>query len=229
MTPIPLYISVLFDITVLLFIGMAYRASHRSIYFLIGLLLLGGTQLILGVRGFYDKRDAVPPRLLFLILPSLIAILVFFIAPKGRVFIDSMGKKTLTLLHILRIPVEFVLYGLAVYKAVPFLITFEGRNFDLLSGISAPFVWYFGFIKPKLSRFVLIAWNVVCLGLLLNVVFYAVLSAPSPFQRFSLDQPNLAIQAVPFLLLPALIVPLVLLAHLVTIRQLIRTSNNPVL
>ena len=225
MPPLPQYIIILFEITVLLFVVMAYRGSHRSIFFLTGLLLLAVIQLTLGARGFYGNRDALPPRLLFLIFPPLIAIAIFFITRKGRAFIDRMDKKTLTLMHILRIPIEFVLYELAVNKAVPVLITFEGRNFDLLSGLTAPFVYYFGFVKPKLSRFALIAWNIVCLGLLLNVVFYAVLSAPSPFQRFSFDQPNLAIQEVPFLLLPALVVPLVLFAHLVTIRQLIRVSN----
>lgn len=100
-------------------------------------------------------------------------------------------------------------------------MTFEGRNFDILSGISAPFIYYFGFIKYKLSNKILLAWNILCLGLLINIVTNAVLSLPYPFQQFAFSQPNIAILYFPFIWLPAVIVPIVLLSHLASIRVLI--------
>jgi hypothetical protein len=55
-------------------------------------------------------------------------------------------------------------------NTVPQLMTFEGRNFDIMSGLTAPFVFYFGFIKKTLGTKVILIWNLVCLGLLINVV-----------------------------------------------------------
>jgi hypothetical protein len=139
---------------------------------------------------------------------------------------DSLPLKLLTYLNVVRILVELVLYALFVFKAIPELMTFEGRNFDILAGISAPFVAYFGFTRLRIGRKALLAWNIICLGLLLNIVVNALLSAPSPVQRFAFEQPNIAILYFPFSWLPAFIVPVVLFGHLVSIRQLYR-QNKP--
>jgi hypothetical protein len=140
--------------------------------------------------------------------------------PAGSRFLERLELKNLALVHIVAIPVEIVLYWLFLNKTIPKLMTFEGGNFDILSGLSAPFFWYFGFIKQSLSRTVLISWNLVCLGLLLNVVVIAVLSIPTPFQQFGFDQPNIALGHFPFFLLPGCIVPLVMLAHIWSLRIL---------
>jgi cytochrome c biogenesis factor len=99
-------------------------------------------------------------------------------------------------------------------------MTFEGRNFDILSGISAPFIAYFGFNKRTLSRKTLLVWNVVCLALVLQVVVTGILSAPSAIQQFSFDQPNYAILIFPFVWLPGIVVPIVIFGHLTSIKRL---------
>jgi len=99
-------------------------------------------------------------------------------------------------------------------------MTFEGRNFDLLSGLSAPLVWYFGFAKGSLNKGLLLVWNVVCLGLLFNIVTITVLSVATKLEPFAFDGSRIAMVYFPFLLLPACIVPIVLLSHLAAIRQL---------
>jgi hypothetical protein len=84
-----------------------------------------------------------------LVLPPLLGIAGLFMSPKGRKFIDGLDLKSLTILHTIRIPVELVLFFLFTYKAVPELMTFEGRNFDILSGITAPVIFYFAFIRKQ--------------------------------------------------------------------------------
>ena len=101
------------------------------------------------------------------------------------------------------------------------MMTFEGRNFDVLSGLSAPFVFYTAFVWRRMSRNLLLTWNIVCLALLINIVAHAVLAAPFDFQQLAFDQPNRAIFYFPFVWLPACIVPIVLLSHLAAIRQLV--------
>jgi hypothetical protein len=105
-------------------------------------------------------------------------------------------------------------------------MTFEGRNFDVVSGLSAPLVYYFGFVKKQLSKAFILVWNVICLALVVNVAFYAVLSSPTKFQQFAFDQPNIALGYFPFVLLPSLLVPLVVFAHLVSIRQLLSNKSK---
>ena len=133
---------------------------------------------------------------------------------------------TLTLLHVVRVPVELCLYWLFLNKSIPQLMTFEGRNFDILAGLAGPIIFYFGYVKNKLGKTVLLLWNFVCLGLLLNIVVNAILSAPSNFQQFAFEQPNMAILYFPFVWLPSCVVPLVLLAHLVCIQKLFLQNNH---
>jgi len=139
---------------------------------------------------------------------------------KGRSSIDNLPQEKLILLHTLRIPVEFVLYWLYVNMAVPEIITFAGRNFDIIAGLTAPIIYY-GYIKKKLNHTVILAWNIISLCLLINVVVCAMLSAPSPLQQFAFDQPNVAILNFPFSWLPSFIVPIVLFCHLASIRKLL--------
>jgi hypothetical protein len=183
----------------------------------------------IALTGFYVQTNTIPPRFLLMVLPPMALILVLFNTQKGKEFIDQLNPKYVYLLHIVRIPVELVLFWLSLEKVVPELMTFEGRNFDIISGITAPLVYYFGFLKNKLSKNMLLAWNFLCLALLINIVVHAILSAPFAFQQLAFEQPNIAVLYFPFNWLPSLVVPLVLFAHLASIRQLLRVGSNRIM
>jgi hypothetical protein len=220
MEDLPAYISILFGITTILTAWLFYKATGNSKPVLLIILIWLAIQALIAGSGFYTVTDTLPPRFLLLVLPPLLVIAGLFLSPKGRKFIDGLDLKSLTLLHTIRIPVELVLFMLFTNKAVPELMTFEGRNFDILSGITAPVIFYFAFIRKQLSLKIILIWNVICLGLLINIVENAILSAPFPFQQFAFDQPNIAVLYFPFIWLPCCVVPLVLLSHLAAIRQL---------
>ncbi len=221
----PITISIAFSIVAIITLLLFYKATPSSKdtfkILLVWMLLQGGVSL----SGFYTHTEAVPPRFIFLILLPLLLIGALFISAIGRSYLDSLDAKRLTLLHTIRIPVEIILFALASYKTIPDLMTFEGRNWDIFSGLTAPIIYYFGYIKQKLSSTFILLWNFVCLGLLLNIVINAILSAPFKFQQFAFDQPNIAVLHFPFVWLPCLIVPLVLLAHLACIRKLIKKTS----
>jgi hypothetical protein len=220
MENIPLYISLVFIATAIFTLFFLYRAGNKSTIILLVALLWMVLQSVIAATGFYQQTTTVPPRFLLTILPSLILILALFLTRRGKKWINSFNTTWLTHLHIVRIPVELVLLWLFMYQQLPQLMTFEGRNFDILSGITAPFVAFFGYKKLKLNTVILLAWNFICLALLLNIVIIAVLSAPFPFQQLAFNQPNVAILHFPFVLLPSFIVPVVLFSHLVCIRKL---------
>ncbi|TPG45348.1 hypothetical protein [Flavobacterium pectinovorum] len=221
MDTLPLYISLVFGITLLTSIVLFYKASYSSKIVLAVLFFWIIVQSFISNFGFYKSENTIPPRFALLLFPPLTLIVILFITKKGKAFIDALNIKTLTLLHVIRIPVELVLLWLFMHKAVPELMTFEGRNFDILSGISAPIVYYFTFVKKKINYTILLIWNFICLALVLNIAINAVLSLPTKFQQFAFDQPNVALLEFPFTLLPAVLVPIVIFSHLVSIRQLL--------
>ena len=219
---LPSWISVFFALTTLLTVYLFYKATPQSktaLYVLSGWL---GLQAIVGLSGFYTETHTLPPRLALLIAPPLLLIGYLFLSTKGKQFIDSLDPKWLTYLHTVRVPVELTLFWLFLYKQVPEIMTFEGRNFDILSGLTAPFVAYFGFQKQRLGKTALLVWNFVCIGLLVNIVAIAILSVPTPFQQLAFEQPNVGVTYFPFIWLPCCVVPLVLFSHLATIRHLLR-------
>lgn len=226
MENLPVYISLVFGLTTFLTVWLFYKATNNSKKTFIILLIWLALQTLIGLSDFYTITDTTPPRFLLLVIPPLLLITGLFTTPKGRQYIDSLNIKTLTVLHAVRIPVEIVLFWLFVSKAVPELMTFEGRNFDILSGLTAPVIFYFGFVRKQLNKKIILIWNFICLGLLINIVANAVLSAPFPFQKFAFDQPNIAVLYFPFIWLPSCVVPLVLLSHLATIRQLIKETRE---
>jgi hypothetical protein len=200
------------------------KGSQTSFRTMAAIVLWLSIQAALSFMGIYtDYPESLPPKIiLFGVLPALLAIALIFVTRKGKLFINHLSMQMLTYVHIIRIPVELVLYGLFLNGAVPELMTFEGRNLDILAGLTAPLVGFFGIGQSKMGKFSLLAWNFICLGLLLNIVVNAVLSAPSPFQQFGVDQPNVAILNFPFSWLPSFVVPLVLFAHLAAILKLIK-------
>jgi hypothetical protein len=226
MQHLPFLLPLLFILITFCTISIFYFASGKQTIFLVIVLTFLLIEAGLGLTGFFIKTDGIPPRLAILILPPLFIIAGLFISKKGRAHLDSMDTAKLTTLHTIRIGVEIVLYGLFLYKAVPGLMTFEGRNMDIIAGLSAPLVYYFNYKKQKLSTGFILGWNSLCLGILLFTVITAILSAPTPIQQWAFDQPMVAILYYPFVWLPGIIVPLVILSHLSAIRQLAKTLHS---
>lgn len=226
MENLPVYVPILFVLTTLLSLGFFFKAGHGRLRPFLVLLPWIALQGALAAAGFYLKTDTLPPRFVLAVGPPLLLIGLLFATKAGRNWIDSLDSAWLTLLHSVRVPVEMVLLFLFLGGAVPGVMTFEGRNFDILSGITAPLVYWLGYRRQVLGRGWLIAWNLVCIGLLVNVVGHAALAIPSPFQQLAFEQPNVGVLVLPYIWLPSVIVPMVLFAHLASLRALLRTHER---
>ncbi|MEO1655362.1 MAG: hypothetical protein AAFU64_17590 [Bacteroidota bacterium] len=209
-----------FGATFLLTVFLFFWASKGN-WALLALVGIGAViQALAAYGGFFLDAGSYPPRLVWLLGPTIILITLAFWLPRSRPLVDRFHLERYTWLHIIRVPIEVVLLGLFLAGALPQSMTFEGRNFDIFSGLTAPFIAYFGIRKKLLSpRFVLV-WNFICLGLVLQVVITGILSVPSQIQLLSFDQPNVAVLYFPFVWLPGIIVPMVILGHLASIRRL---------
>lgn len=224
---LPFYVTVVFVLTTLLTIGFLFRSFRdvRPHGFASGLLtfLVPFWMImtaLLAMSGFYQQFQFTPPRVAtFGVLPAVLLIAVYFVCFRSG-FIDRLSLKVLTMLHIVRIPVELVLLWLFQNGSIPQTMTFEGRNFDILSGLTAPLIYWLAFRGGSVNRTLLIIWNVLALGLLANIVITAILSFPSPMQQIAFDRPNVGVTYFPFIWLPAIIVPIVLFAHAASLWKL---------
>ena len=228
METLPAYVSIVFILTTFAAIAFLLQATRsvglstlpsRILIFLLPLGIL--FQGVLAVGGFYQKTDVLPPRLaLFGVWPAILLIIVYFIFFR-RTFIERLPLRLLTVLHVVRIPVELVLLWLFLGGQVPQMMTFEGRNFDILSGILAVIVYFAAFREGERRKGLLIAFNLIGLALLANVVTIAILSLPTPIQQLNFDQPDRAVLYFPYIWLPTIVVPIVLFAHLASLWQLL--------
>lgn len=132
----------------------------------------------------------------------------------------QLNSNLLLAIHVLRIPLELVLYQLYLQGKIPISMTYKGINFDILMGISALILLlYRWFSKQKINPKLFFAWNITGIVFLLFIVALAILSSPLPIQQFAFDQPNIAVLIFPYCLLPGCVVPIVLMAHIALLKQ----------
>lgn len=122
--------------------------------------------------------------------------------------------------------VELFIWWAYLDGEIPVQMTFEGRNFDILVGVTAPLVaslW----LKANHERPVLvIVWNILGLLILLNIVVIALLSAPTPMRYFTNDPANTIVADFPWVLLPGVLVVLAVALHLLSLKQMIRMLKS---
>lgn len=224
---LPGYVTWVFALTtfaaVIVYLYAVREASPRKRPPLLTACVLAallGLHAALALGGFYLARTS-PPRFPLGPLPTTALLLILFFASARR-GVSAKALRILTLLSTVRVPVEFVLLWLYQHGQVPRLMTFEGRNFDILSGLTAPLVGWLAFRGGGVNRPLLVVWNLLALGLLLNIVTHAILSLETPFQRFAFDQPNRGVLYFPFIWLPAVIVPVVFVSHVISLWRLLR-------
>lgn len=216
---LPIWIELLFLASFGLTIAFFYFSNGKPLKLTAFILVWSLAQSILAYLGFYQETQAFPPRFGLVILPSIVFV-VYGLLPKQQKWIAEKRDSLIsTLLHSIRIPVEIVLFGLFNHQMVPKLMTFEGRNFDILIGLSAPIMGWL-FFKKKVNKSMMLAWNIIGLCFVLFILVNGILSAELPFQQFGFEQPNRAVNYFPFVLLPATIVPIVIWTHLSDIIQL---------
>ncbi|MBN9384187.1 MAG: hypothetical protein J0H74_25775 [Chitinophagaceae bacterium] len=188
----------------------------------ITLLLLGGWILLLGVlalRGAFADFSKLPPRQGIAMLLPLPVVLWVAMSGSGKELLRHTPPHWILYLQSFRIIVELVLWLCVVDRLLPVQMSFEGRNFDILSGLLAIPVGYYCFIKKSWPSWVVLLYNIGGLVLLLNAVAIAVLSMPTPLRMFHNEPAVTLIVHFPFIYLPGFLVPLAYTLHIFSLRQ----------
>jgi hypothetical protein len=230
----PLYVSTAFGFVLLtaLFFGLVLRhlrialaqtawpvEKQKTIQArtMIVFLLWGVFLAVFSLAGISRRFEWFPLNLAPVLFIPLITTLVVVFSGKMKHILTFVPQKTLTQLQVFRVFVEILLWMLFLENLLPVQMTFEGRNFDILAGVTAPIVAYW-FSE---NRKVMIVWNFLCLALLINIVTIAILSTPTSIRVFYNEPSNTIVTYFPFIFLPGFLVPLAYGLHFLSLRKLL--------
>ncbi|HEX4947983.1 MAG TPA: hypothetical protein VFZ34_15025 [Blastocatellia bacterium] len=202
----------------------AMNSAKRSVVYVSVGLLIGWLALmaLLAVAGFFRDFQTLPPRIAFGLVPTLLGIVVLSASPRVRHFLFAAPETWLIAYQVYRVPLEIVLWLLFSANLLPVQMTFEGRNFDIVPALLAPFIAWFCFVKKSWSRVIAVIWNVAGFLLVINVATMGLLSAPTPFRVF-LNEPSTRFVAdFPYIWIPTFLVPLALFGHVMSLLQLLK-------
>lgn len=173
---------------------------------------------ILSLKGVFTNAS-LPPRIpLLLVLPAFLFFIYFFTNIKFKKIIDAVPAAMPIYSQSFRIVVELLIFGLFLEGLLPKAATFEGYNYDIVIGITAPLLAFFMLAKGKSNNWIVLAWNFAGLTTLLIVVSILLSSAYFPAlwnQTESILPKGLGI--FPYTFLAGLFMPLAVFMHLLSI------------
>jgi hypothetical protein len=170
------------------------------------------------VSGLY--LDASRPRFLLYAVPSLLAVVALFAARWLRTVVAAIPDWWIPALQTLRVGGGASLFAAWAIGLAPWGLAATAGVGDVLVGILAAAVALALARGIRGARGLGLGWNVLGLLDILHTLFRALTSAPGP-QRLFFEEPANRIPAVfPFVYLPGFIVPLTILLHLLSLRQL---------
>ena len=175
----------------------------------------GGLTLWPGFRVFEP-----PPPFLLTVLLGLGGVTTLVCSSMGKRIIDGLSLAGLVLFQSFRLPLEVLMHRAYQEGLMPVQMSYEGRNFDIISGLTAFMLGLYLLYRPAPKSLVWL-WNISGLALLLNIVTVAFLSAPSPWRIFMNDPPNVWILDVPFVWLPMVMVMAAFFGHFAVARKLL--------
>lgn len=121
-----------------------------------------------------------------------------------------------------RLPLELILRRWHIEGVLPVQMTFEGHNFDIVSGVTALALGAWLHFRPtSRARPAIWAFNVIGTGLLVAVSTIAVLSSPLPIRHYLNDPPVLLAFYAPYSWIVPFCVGGALLGHVVLFRWLL--------
>lgn len=180
-----------------------------------------GLLTVLSYKGFFADFSKLPPRpVLAMLIPFPFILLIAF-SHKGTKLLQSVPPQWLVLMQSFRILVELLLWFAFMADKLPVQMTFEGRNFDVITGILALPVGYILLKKKTYASKLAIVFNITGILLLLNILVIAVLSMPTSFRYFMNEPTNTLVARFPFILLPGVLVPIAYTLHIFSLRQLL--------
>jgi hypothetical protein len=177
---------------------------------------------LMGYLGVIGNTIMRPPGISFIFVPVVLFLVLFIVRVRSSAGAGVALAFPLWIIlgsQSFRIVVELFLHQLWIDGLVPKMLTFAGANVDIYIGASAPLIAWLS-TRGRLGLRFALAWNVLGLLALANVVTRAVLTTPGPFNLIHADVPNLMFGTFPYMFIPGFFVPLAVALHLLAIRAI---------
>jgi hypothetical protein len=173
---------------------------------------------------FLREWDRRPPPFAFLVIGivGLSALIAF--SSVGQRLARFVPLWALVAVQAFRLPLELAMHAMSQRGIMPDVMSYSGRNFDIVTGASAIVVALLT-AAGLTGRKLVMVWNSVGLLLLTNVVIVAILATPA-IRYFGDQQLNVWVTYPPFVWLPAVLVLAALAGHLVIFRALSATARR---
>ncbi len=194
------------------------RVRRVTAVAIVGAALWLAATWVVASRGVLLDWDRTPPPFAFLVAAILVLAGVIAFGPIGSRLARHIPLWVLVGVQAFRFPLELAMHRLSERGIMPDQMSYSGRNFDILTGITAIVIAAL-LRSGRGSRALVLVWNVMGLGLLLNIVTIAILSTPR-FAAFGPDRLNTFVMYPPFVWLPAIMVLAALTGHLLIFRSL---------
>ncbi|MFZ5893831.1 MAG: hypothetical protein ACOY0T_22410 [Myxococcota bacterium] len=178
---------------------------------------------VLAASGVFARFELRPPPLMLMMAAILVVSVALGLSRVGAE-LSQLPLPVLIGWQAFRFPLELVMHEAANVGLMPSVMSYSGRNFDIVSGVSA-LVLALALARFRVPRGVVIAWQVLASALLLNIMVVAILATPL-FHAFGEDQVNTWVAYFPYVWLPAVMVSTAVLGHIVIARRLLAERRS---
>lgn len=208
-------------------IALGLQAGFEGRSRLIALSLLGFWLALTGAvaaAGLLAPAPDKPPPNMALALTGAFTLCGLALTAPGKRMIARIGGHWVVGMQAFRIPVEVCLWLGAETGVSPVLMSWHGRNFDVISGVLG-LVLGLWMARRAVPRPVLVAFHLLGLALVFNVAGHAIAATPGPLQQIhGAENVPMFVTTFPYVWLPALLVPLAIAGHILGLRQLAQGS-----
>lgn len=205
----------------MIWISLQWRATKNSGERLaaaaLAIVIPAGFLLAGHFRVFSNFESFPPP---FALLPIMILGLSVFLAFSK--FGDNILKQStlsgLVAFHSFRVLAEGVIV-LGVHEGIaPAALSFEGYQFDIVTGITAVFAAMY--LRKNPSPKLALLFNFMGLAFLTIILFIAFASMPTPLRLFMSEPSNIWVTGGPYILLPGILVTAAFTGHWLIFRKI---------
>jgi len=179
---------------------------------------------LVAYSGVLNVWDGFPPRALPALATLFATSFWFAFSREGTALAGALSFRWLIGFQVFRLPLELMLHRAMVEGLMPVQMSFEGLNFDIMTGVSAGFIALSGAWLP-LPRWLCWAFNLMGSTLLAVILGVSIVSMPT-FALFGPDRVNTWVFGFPYVYLPVVMVQWALVGHLLVFRKLRMTSER---
>jgi hypothetical protein len=174
---------------------------------------------LLSYAGVVSNTALRPPGIVYVALPAvLFVLLVIARSGVGARIATAFPLWVVIGMQAFRIGVELLLHRLYLDGLAPRIVTYQGGNMDIWTGLSAPLIAWLS-TRGHWGERLALGWNVAGLLSLANAITLGALTAPG-LNLIHSEVPNIAIGAFPFTYIAGFFAPIAMALHALSIRGL---------